>query len=256
VALSHFFEVPFSQPAEGLIEGAKASILGWAAFDLRAVGRLLEAISLMQAGLKMAVKQEAWEKAAIGAGNLSELMLTLGEVSQAVDYAEQCVTFADRIEKWEVEIITRTTLADALHQSGRLAEAEKHFLEAEAKQKKRQPRFPFLYSLQGYEFCDLLLGSGKYREVMERAGQDLNEALEIAELGSMKLFLADYHLEAGRLYLAEKKKTEAKNHFNTAKEMIDKMGYHRRDQEVSAWNDGIERGVNYEDLSLTLHQFF
>ncbi|UCH93593.1 MAG: hypothetical protein JSV88_25435 [Candidatus Aminicenantes bacterium] len=53
----------------------------------------------------------------------------------------------------------------------------------------------------------------------------------------MKLFLADYHLEAGRLCLAEKKKNDAKNHFNTAKEMINNMGYHRRDKEVSAWND-------------------
>jgi tetratricopeptide (TPR) repeat protein len=174
--------------------------------------------------------------------------------------------------------------------------------------------------LAGYRFCNLLLGSGKYREVMKRAGQmlgwaekyldllsksldkltlgrawlmqalekkknnkvgsadfnkakdyldkaadglrkagtqhmlpialfaraafyrirgefskawqDLNEALEIAELGSMKLFMADYHLEAGRLCLAEKKISEAKNHFNIAKKMIDKMGYHRRDKEV------------------------
>jgi hypothetical protein len=70
------------------------------------------------------------------------------------------------------------------------------------------------------------------QEEFSQAWQDLNEVLEIAELGSMKLFLADYHLEAGRLCLAEKKKTEAKNHFNTAKEMIDKMGYHRRDKEV------------------------
>jgi hypothetical protein len=55
----------------------------------------------------------------------------------------------------------------------------------------------------------------------------------------MKLYLADYHLEAGRLCLAEKKKTKAKNHFNIAKEMIKNMGYHRRDQEVPDWNDGI-----------------
>jgi hypothetical protein len=52
----------------------------------------------------------------------------------------------------------------------------------------------------------------------------------------MKLFLADYHLEAGRLCLAEKKIPEAKKHFNTAKEMIDKMGFHRRDQEVVTEN--------------------
>lgn len=80
----------------------------------------------------------------------------------------------------------------------------------------------------------LLIRAAFYRiqEKFSQAWQDLNEALEIAELGSMKLFLADYHLEAGRLCLAEKKIPEAKKHFNTAKQMIDKMGYHRRDQEV------------------------
>jgi tetratricopeptide (TPR) repeat protein len=317
VALSHLFEVHWTQPVSELSDNWKAGVLNWAAFCLRALGRLQESIQPMQTGLEMRVKQEAWESAAINANNLSELMLTLGEVSQAVAYARKSVTYANLSgDDFRKESI-RTTLADALHQSGRLAEAEKLFLEVEALQKKRQPPFPFLYSIWGFHYCDLLLDKGKYRLVLERASQtlewviqkdilstaldrlslgrawmlhgldnknkndatafekakeyldqaadglrkagtqdhlprgllaragyyriqkeyykawqDLNEALEIAELGSMKLFLADYHLEAGRLCLAEKKKNEAKKHFNTAKEMIDKMGYHRRDQEV------------------------
>ena len=66
----------------------------------------------------------------------------------------------------------------------------------------------------------------------ERAWQDLEEAREIAERGSMNLLLADYHLEAGRLCKAQKKKQEAKEHFKKAAEMIEKMGYHRRKKEV------------------------
>ncbi|MCP4157797.1 MAG: hypothetical protein GY757_59355, partial [bacterium] len=78
--LSNFFDKPWSRPTAGLSEADKALILSWAAFGLRAIGRLQEAIQPMKAGLDLRVKQEVWESAAINAGNLSELMLTLGEV--------------------------------------------------------------------------------------------------------------------------------------------------------------------------------
>ncbi|MCP5054191.1 MAG: hypothetical protein GY940_43895, partial [bacterium] len=42
-ALWYFFQQPWSQPAEGLREGTKAAVLSWAAFRLRALGRLREA---------------------------------------------------------------------------------------------------------------------------------------------------------------------------------------------------------------------
>ena len=70
----------------------------------------------------------------------------------------------------------RTTLADALHQAGRLSEAEAAFREAEEMQKERQPQFPLLYSLQGFHYCDLLLSQGKYQEVQSRASQTLEWA--------------------------------------------------------------------------------
>ena len=64
---------------------------------------------------------------------------------------------------------------------------------------------------------------------------DLEEALEIAERGEMKLFLADYHLEASRLEIKEQKansKRQAEEHLAIAKEMIEQMGYGRRKPEV------------------------
>ena len=42
------------------------------------------------------VGQEHWHNAAIAAGNLSELQLTLGEVAEAIALAEQSVDYADR----------------------------------------------------------------------------------------------------------------------------------------------------------------
>jgi hypothetical protein len=48
----------------------------------------------------------------------------------------------------------------------------------------------------------------------------------------MKLYIVDYHLEAGRLCQDEGKHDQAVTHFKTAAEMIEETGYHRRDKEV------------------------
>jgi len=69
-------------------------------------------------------------------------------------------------------------------------------------------------------------------EEYAKARDDLSEALDIAELGSMKLHLCDYHLEAGRLCRAQDNDTEAAEHFQTAKKLIEETGYHRRDSEI------------------------
>ena len=107
------------------------------------------------------------------ASNLSELYLTLGDVTQALAYAEQSVGLADQSGDEFERMGNRTTLGDALHQAGRLAESQTAFHEAEEMQKKNQPEFPLLYSLQGFRYCDLLLSQGDYAEVERRASQTI-----------------------------------------------------------------------------------
>ncbi|MCP4647617.1 MAG: hypothetical protein GY852_07765 [bacterium] len=188
-------------------------------------------------------------------------------------------------------------------------------------QKERLPEDSYLYSLRGFQFCDLLLSRGKYREVQKRvewstetrspsdsllsialenlsigrahllqeleeetndftlaenylnqaveglreagyqhilplgllarftlnrvrqnfcsAWSDLEEAREIAEQGSMRIHLADYHLEAARLHLAREQPDKAGENLEIAKTMIEEMGYHRRDGEVGELNGMI-----------------
>ena len=48
----------------------------------------------------------------------------------------------------------------------------------------------------------------------------------------MGLHLADCHLEYARLYLERGDKAKAREHWQTAKDSIEKLGYHRRDKEV------------------------
>lgn len=66
--------------------------------------------------------------------NLSELYLTIGDTANALEYANQSVELADRSSDAFhriVRVVSPTTLANALHQAGNLAEAEHLFQEAE-----------------------------------------------------------------------------------------------------------------------------
>ncbi len=156
-AVACFFETPWSRVSPALTESGQAWLLNEAASTVRALGRLTEALEPMRAGLAMCVKQENGLEAAKHASNLSELELTLGEVAGAVEDAEQSVTYADRSGDAFIRMITRTTYADALHQAGRRAEAEGRFREAETLPAESQPSYPLLYSVQGFQYCDLLL---------------------------------------------------------------------------------------------------
>ena len=160
-AVACFFEAPWRRVSQSLSEADQAWLLHQAAFRLRALGRLREAVEPMRANLKMRVDREEWQHAPSSAGNLSELELTLGDVDGAVRDAEQSVDFADLSGDAFQRMSKRTTLAEALHQAGRRDDAVARFREAEAMQAERQPTYPLLYSLQGYRYCDLLLAGAE-----------------------------------------------------------------------------------------------
>ena len=233
-AIAGFFERTWDTPVSSLTEDDQAWLLNAAGFRLRALGRLTEAVQPMQASLDGYIRSEDWKNGAVLAGNLSELSLTIGRVADAVQYAEQSVELADRSGDEFMRMANRTTLADALHQAGRLDEAGSAFREAEKMQKERQPSYPLLYSVQGYQYCDLLLTradfglrivtiasrpSGRWqsqianrksamtlcRDVQKRAAQ----TLEWAEVHLGLLDVALDHLSLGRAYLLEAVITES-----------------------------------------------
>lgn len=81
----------------------------------------------------------------------------------------------------------------------------------------------------------LLARAELYRVKRElgRAQADLDEAMGIAKRGSMGLHEADCYLEYARLYLARDEKENARESWTVAREMIERMGYHRRDRDVA-----------------------
>jgi tetratricopeptide (TPR) repeat protein len=311
-ALAGFFDSLWDKPVAGLTESNNSLVLGNTGTFLHTLGRLAEAAQPLKASMEAYNIQEDWINAAQATNNLSELSLTIGNLAQSLEYAEQSIDLADCSGDAFQRISTRTTLANALHQAGRLSEAEAAFKEAEEMLKEWPPEVLFLYSLSGFRYCELLLSQGKYRDVQSRAQQmieweegrlldialdhlslgkayltqarqegtddftqssdhlnqavdglrqagiqhhiplgllaraelyrvqgafekaqsDLDEAMTIAERGEMGLHQADCHLEYARLYLAMGEKEKAREHMATAKEMIGRMEYHRRDREV------------------------
>ena len=222
-AVACFFDEPWKRVSSAATEADQAWLLNEAAFRLRALGRLSESLEPMRTGMENYDKQSDWKNAAATASNLSELELTLGEVAGAVGDAEQSVTYADRSGDAFQRMSKRTTHADALHQTGRRAEAETRFREAEQMQAELQPDYPLLYSLWGFRYCDLLLAaperdtwqhflslnsqpstlnlSDSCRAVSQRAAATLDWAVNHFNFGLLSIALD--HLTLGRAALYE-----------------------------------------------------
>ena len=158
-AVANFFAVPWSACTPNLLPNEHAWLLIEAATNLRALGRLAEAVKPMRIGIETAAMLGNWKEAANGACNLSELELTRGEISGALTAADQSVSYADRGRCAPVQMIT--TLADALHQAGQSDESRRQFEDAEARQAALQPKYPQLYAQGGFRYCDLLLSDAE-----------------------------------------------------------------------------------------------
>ncbi len=214
-AVACFFDSPWSRVSPSLTEATQAWLLNQAAFGLRTLSRLTEAVEPFRAALDIVNARQDWEDAAMCSSNLSELELTLGDLFAAMQDAERSVAYADRCEGVFLRMAFRTNRADALHQVGRCAEALEWFREAERLQAEERPKSPWLYSLGGFRYNDLLLGEAEraagrseggggggvvgalLRDVEERA----KEALVSAERNRQLLSIGLDRLTLGRVAL-------------------------------------------------------
>jgi hypothetical protein len=177
-AISWFFAEPYVTPVAMLTPAERSWVLGVAALRLRAQGRFAEALAADRAGLRMDEDAKDWRNAAISASNISQAELLIGEVTAAVAAAERSVVQADRSADQFQMISKRTTHAAALHAAGRREEAALAFVDAEQRQKQSQPAYPLLYSVQGYQYCDLLLARGDHAAARARATNILEWEVE------------------------------------------------------------------------------
>ena len=137
----------------------------------------------------------------------------MGEVAAALDVGEVAIAHADRSGDAFRRLYERTTLADARHQAGALAEAHQLFEEAEGVWAKDRPDYPQLPSFAGYRYCDLLLTLGHADAVGERAAYELDRARNV---GFGLLEFALNHLSLGRAALALGNRDEARRELDQA----------------------------------------
>ncbi|NGZ27679.1 MAG: TIR domain-containing protein [Magnetococcales bacterium] len=161
-ALSGFFPHGFDQmPVTGLSEQVRSWLVAQASFLLMSLGRLREAVGPRRVGMKMVEQLEHWTGAAISAQDLTDLLLSLGQLGEASRVAEQGIAFASRIEERGKNLVQRLYChafqGRVFHNLGRMAEAGRAFQQAEALQKRRQPSSPRLYSLAGTSYALFLL---------------------------------------------------------------------------------------------------
>jgi tetratricopeptide (TPR) repeat protein len=156
-AVAAFFEEPWRRMSASLSAPHQAWLLNEAAFFLRALGRLTEAVGPMREGMERYIEAVNWKAAAISASNLSELVVTLGRLVEAVADGRRATDFADRSGNAYWKMASRTTAADALHQAGERTEAGALFAEAERMQAEWQPQFTRVYGLAGFRYTDWLL---------------------------------------------------------------------------------------------------
>ncbi|HEX5338197.1 MAG TPA: hypothetical protein VFW53_07140 [Gallionella sp.] len=256
-AISCFFESLWGRVSPNLSEAAHAWLLNEAAFCLRALGRLSEAMEPMRAATKWAAIKEDWPHAAVGASNLSQLELMLGMLDDAVRDAAQSVRYADRNENAFGWIIKRIAHADALHQAGKRPEAEELFREAETIQAEKEPQSPLLYSLQGFQYCDLLLAVAEcaaWKRILDTGdGIQNTEMIDVCRAVSVraaqtlhwaeknKIALLDHaldHLTLGRaaLYVAIQEGVSSFSCHEPIDRAVD--GLHR-----SGYMDDVPRGL-------------
>lgn len=208
--LANFFASPWTEPVSELSSTNQAWIVAQAGFALRATGRLAEAVEPTRGSAEAASKAAFWTNAAAGFSNLSELYLALGDIHEAIGAARRSVGFADQSGEIFQKLASRTALADAIHQSGDVAQAASLFEEAEGIQTELQPESPSPNTQSGYLYRDLLLAQGQPYKVVRRS-------LQVLEWAKQYRFLLDIaldHLSLGCVYAAGS--DEAAQHLDEA----------------------------------------
>jgi tetratricopeptide (TPR) repeat protein len=160
------------------LDDRSSFILGEIGFDLRALGRLDEAIESMSAALawdKAPGRLDRWHRinAARQADILSTTYLIGGHVRDALRLADEAVDLAN--DDPYHKMICLTTRADAKHRAGDLDGAKKDFWQAESINKIifSDQKWHCLRSFQGFRYCDYFLTVGSFTEIYRRVRKTL-----------------------------------------------------------------------------------
>jgi tetratricopeptide (TPR) repeat protein len=129
--LSSFFEEPFEKVATHLNAYPELVLflLHQVGYCLRALGRLDQAVRCSARVLQCHQANQNWGKAALEAGLMSQIFLSMGELTKAVEYGQQAVHYSDQGDLvWE-RMKQRSALNYMKYQAGQIPNLDANWQE-------------------------------------------------------------------------------------------------------------------------------
>ena len=151
-ALSNSSSQPWKIVSPVFTDQQQAWILNQASTCLRALGRYAEAIDALTAEFELFESRNEWANAAVAAGNLSELELTIGLVAQGLDRTRIAVRTAALSKDDRLRHTSRMIQAYAMHLAGQFAEAGNVFNDVMS-----DTHIPSVNAVADYRYNDYLL---------------------------------------------------------------------------------------------------
>lgn len=216
-ALAGFFPQGWSQPPvtaapalpdEALEETACTKLLTDAAYALKSLGRLEEALGPQWIGHQRTKEAGDWNNFCRSAENLVSLLTPLGRWREAEAVSREAVSAAylieDLQERWQRMTSSLACLGQTLHGRGFLQQASTAYALAEMVQSDAH-HHPKLYSVYGYNYAQLLLEQASqeadWREVLtrkhtsldivEKLDHPLSQALDHSAIGTARAALCE-----------------------------------------------------------------
>ncbi|SEA91732.1 hypothetical protein SAMN05660964_02819 [Thiothrix caldifontis] len=159
---------------------------------LVSLGRLSEAKDVIQLAITQSLKQSYWGEVVVSAYALTDTLLNLGQCSSAIKNGFKCIAYSENSTEWFVKVASYVSIANVLHQTSNNLAALDYFEKAESIQFENQGVI-YLYSIQGFYYCELLLTFGNTRLVKQRAMKtsklgegfyhNLSKSLDLLSLG-------------------------------------------------------------------------
>jgi tetratricopeptide (TPR) repeat protein len=211
-ALSHFFEVMWSTVVPGLQIDDHIFLFHAVGECLSTLGRMCEAEEPLRKALVLAHRQENWTTAASAATTLSEVYRARGDLSTALQFAQQSVAYVKSADvPADVALRSRTFLGFAQYWVGQFEAAKATFQEAEDVQKHAHPERPMLHSVLGYMYCELLLDHlesqrgdltpTQFKQAWCALYRRIQRALTFAQHDGLPCDIGLQHVSMGRLYI-------------------------------------------------------
>ena len=225
IALSAFFPRGWSEVQNtDLSEADQAWLLAEVSFCLMTLGRLAEAVAPREAATNLIAKLEDWENVATSAESLTNLLLLLGKLAEAETAARQVIDYALRNEDKFRQLVNYSCLATVLHHRGELSNARETFAHSEQLQIQYQPEYPYLYLVQGAQYCALLLDTAHQPDDLAAILTRAEHSLKISQSQNWLMVMAFDYLTLARTYSALKQTDSAHAAFTAAILAIQKAG--------------------------------